>query len=827
MREKKMKRMGMSAACMVLAAALLVSVPGCGPKPAQQPQTLESKGPQVSDTAWTATRFTDDSGNTIEGLERAVQGKDYWLETTKKLPASISVDEARGEITLTNGIITRVLSFAGSGRAEFYTKSYRNNYIEKELVGDAAQPETLMGLYDKPYREIYDGESILLQPEYYTVGGSRTESAMVLDSWQIYDTCEEPFSWAPNEQYGDPAAFDWPPPGKRLEVLFRAAETFPAVYQGLEVKLIYEIYDNLASMKKRVEITNRGDTTVTVGRLSTEMLGGTENMQKLMMLETSYTGGNESTMPFNTALPCACGEQPDGDPMRALDGTVHACYELGPAYQLDGGKEMTFTAFDTYELVYSTYWFEQRGLERLSMYRRLFPWITDNPLTFHSTNKLTKKLIDHVAEAGFELIIQSFGIKKDKSEKMLTTDQKVLDEYKELIDYAHSKGVSVGIYQDQYQLDQYKTSAEYGANGKGTWGTWCLASAAFDDYYDKFMNFVSYTGVDCVEIDGPYPNCVCDNGEKHRGTENCKHAVHYGYYDSQVKQWENATRLLCASLKDLGVYIQVPAWYYLNGGNKCGIGYEEIAFSQPRQEQLLYGRQIMYNASYARTMSMSWTHVPFDTYHGGGKAAAFYPYHKNMEDYNWVLAEYLGNGVTGVFRGESLYDKKTLPIIQKWTAFFKEHRGIVNADMVHINQAVCQSDDRSRSETLDTLFHVNPHNDEKGLLWVYNQSDAIMTGEITVPMYYTGLTNLTYPQVPLPGSTGKDVYQYGEYPPNYSWLPEEPDYKLPDALEGVSTGSATVVDEAGNEQIYSIDSNGNLHIQVTLQPMSFTYYIFK
>lgn len=826
MRVKRMMGFLIPVLCVVLAAVLVLTLTN-QPQKEKNTTTRQSNVPAASNTGWIATPYTGPNGMVDEGLEAAVQGKTNWIETSEPMPASITVDETKGVILLQNGAIARKIHFAGKGKTEFYTTSYRNEYTEKELMADGSNlPETLIGLYSKPYREIYRGETILEQPEFYTVGGSDDQNTFVLDSWQVFDTCEEPFTWSADQKYSDPAASPWPPKGKRLEVWFRAPDHFPEAYRALRIKLIYEIYDNLAAMKKRVEITNQGPTTVTVGRLATEMLGDSENMQKLMMLETSYTGGNESTIPFNTALPCACGNQPDGDPMRKLDETVHACYELGPAYQLDGGKDSTFTAFDTYELVYSTAWFEQRGLERLAMYRKLFPWVTDNPLTFHSTKKLTKKLIDHVAASGFELIIQSFSV-KDKSENMLSTNQKVLDDYKTLIDYAHTKGVNIGIYQAQYQLEQYKTSPAYSANGAGTWGTWCLASAAFDDYYEKFLHFVSYTGVDCVEIDGPYPNCVCDNGEKHGGTQAAKRAVHYGYFDSQVKQWENATRLLCASLKDLGVYIQVPAWYYLNGGNKCGIGYEEIAFSEPRQEQLIYGRQLMHNASYARTMSMSWTHVPFQTYHGGGKSAAFYPYHKNTEDYNWVLGQYLGNGVTGVFRGDSLYDKATLPIIQKWTAFYKTHRAIVNADIIHINQARCAGGNRSRTNSFDTLFHVNPNNEEKGLLWVYNQSDTEMTGEITVPMYYTGLTNMTYPQVPLPGSLGKDVHTYGDYPPNYDWLPaNEPDYRLPDAT-GASTGTASVTDEQGHTKIYPIDSNGNLHIPVTLKPMSFTYFIMK
>lgn len=787
--------------------------------------TVEEKQTAPSANAWTATPYTAENATVITGLEQAVQGGKYWMETTDPMPARITADEQAHTLVMENGAVSRTFYLPEAGASGFATTSYRNMYTQRELITESGAPEALVALYDKTYREIYDGMTIREAPQYFTVGGTDVSNVFVLDGYQIFDTCEKPFDWSPNERYGDPAAGDWPPKGKRLEVTFRAGDTVPASFREVSVRIIYEIYDNLAAIKKRVEITNNGAGTVTVGRLASEVLRGSDELRDLLMMETDYTNGHDGTIPFNTELPCACEKEDEGSPFRALAGQVHACYEVGPAYQLDGGKNQTFSAFNTYELVYSTYWFEQRGLERLGMYRKLFPWITDNPLTFHCTKPLSKKMIDHAAQAGFEMIIQSFGV-KDKSGEMLATDQKTLDYYKELIDYAHSKGIDVGIYQAQYQLDEYKKSPQTNQNGLGTWKTWCLAAEGFDDYFERFTNFIAYTGIDCVEIDGPYPNCPCDNGEKHQGTEHAKHAVHYGYYDSQVKQWENAVRLLCKTLRDMDVYIKVPAWYYMNGSNKCGIGYEEIAWSQPREEQLIYGRQIMHNASYARTMSMSFTHVPFSVYHAGGKSASYIPFKKNQADYNWVLAQYMGNGVTSDFRGKALYDGETLETMQKWVAFFKTHRGIVNSNLIHIRQAKNASDTvRNRADGMDMLFHANANNPgEKGLLWVYNQTDERRTATVQVPMYYTGLTNLAYPQVPVYGSLGKDVKVYGEYPPNYSWLPQtQGEYRLPEAT-GAVAGSAVFTDEFGKQAEYSIDSNGYVQLSVTLEPMSFTYF---
>lgn len=58
----------------------------------------------------------------------------------------------------------------------------------------------------------------------------------------------------------------------------------------------------------------------------------------------------------------------------------------------------------------------------------------------------------------------------------------------------------------------------------------------------------------------------------------------------------------------------------------------------------------------------------------------------------------------------------------------------------------------------DTLYHADAKNPgEKGLLWVYNQSSEVRKEIISVSMYYTRLTNMKYPSVPVKDSSGKNV----------------------------------------------------------------------
>lgn len=856
---------------------------------------------ESAEKPWVATPYHRPDGTVVEGLEAAVKGKSHWLEETAPMP--VKVTETADSVMIGNGAIERTFKIPSKGGTQFYTSSYKNTYINKELLAAERAADSYFAFYDISYDKVYSTDvysipssspryaplrthesfdkvmyedtqyslknwaDIKVQPDYFYVGGADSEKAdstFVFDSYKVFETCEKTVEWSPNPIYGDPAAEDWPPKGKRVEFNFVAGENFKSSYKDIEIKLIYEMYDNLAAMKKRVEVVNKGDSQVILAKLAPEVLNGNSDMDDLLHKESTYTIGAEMTSPIDGFLPCICGcETKDiiskdkngkvmssdymiesdwtDSPFLELDGMNHYCYETGPAYEL--AKGVAFKSFDSFELISSTYWFESRSRERLGMYRKLFPWITDNPLTMHNVNALTKATIDHVAAAGFEMIIQSYG--SDNFGQMLDVSEGNIKRTKELIDYAHSKGVTIGAYQAQYTLGSYSGGAEYGSNNLGPWtgNTPCMASAAFDDYWENFKYFITQTGIDCVEIDGPYPGSYCNNGHNHVNEDKMKnpdgsestvgnksnYAIHSGFHDSKVKQWENGVRYMTGEFRKMGKYVKVPAWYYLNGGNKCGIGYEEAAWGQPRHEQFIYGRQLMHNASYMRTMSMSWSHVPFSAYHSGGSDVNFTPFKDHKEDYDWVLGQYIGNGVTSDYRGPALYDDETLDIMKKWVSFYKQYRGIINSDMVHVSQAMYENDltpaSRAKTKSLDALMHANANNEgEKGFVWVYNQTGETRTETFKIPMYNTGLTNMEYPQLPSPGSAGKDVHSYGTYPPNYKWLPQNnSNYKMPDPT-GESSGTAVFAKDGVDVKYVKIDSNGDASVTVTMQPFTYTYY---
>lgn len=431
---------------------------------------------------FTATPYTAENGQVVEGLEEMVTkpGKESWLETTREMPTTVKVDEVNGTITMENEVIRRRFKIPEIGGTLFYTESYMNLYTEQEMLKDEIKPDVYLGLYNKGYHEIYSGESINVDPEYYYIGGNEDQNTLVFKGYEVFNECEKPFNWQPSKPYSSPVASDWPPRGKRIIFKFGGDNSWDEGFKGLEVDVIYEMYDGITAMKKRVEIKNTRSTTVTVGKMTVTTLNAKEEMKGQIHLENEFAIHQyQSGAPVDSKLPCGCKNEKPGSPFKPIKDWPHTCYHVGPAYQL--GQNETLKSFNSFELLFSTYWFELKSKEVRGMYTKLFPWITDNPITYHCTGSLTKAAINHAASAGFEMIIQSYAA-PDSSGQMLTRNQYNLDKYKDLVDYAHSKGVDVGIYQAQYLLGKYKGGSSYGTNGTGKWGTWCLASAAFDDY---------------------------------------------------------------------------------------------------------------------------------------------------------------------------------------------------------------------------------------------------------------------------------------------------------------------------------------------------------
>jgi hypothetical protein len=113
---------------------------------------------------------------------------------------------------------------------------------------------------------------------------------------------------------------------------------------------------------------------------------------------------------------------------------------VGPAVTLARGESME--SIRTWELLLDSYDRERSGLARRRMYRTIAPWATQNPVFMHLTTTdpaIVRKAVDQCAETGYEMVILSFG----SGLNMEDTSAANIAKFRELADYAHSKGIEL------------------------------------------------------------------------------------------------------------------------------------------------------------------------------------------------------------------------------------------------------------------------------------------------------------------------------------------------------------------------------------------------
>jgi hypothetical protein len=278
-------------------------------------------------------------------------------------------------------------------------------------------------------------------------------------------------------------------------------------------------------------------------------------------------------------------------------------------------------------------------------------------------------------------------------------------------------------------------------------------------------NFINYTGLSMLETDGPYGGSPCAS---------TSHEHHSGVQDSIY--WQNRLQIqFYKEMKELNVFLNVPDYnYFYQGANRVGMGYNEYQYSLPRIEDITISRQGMYDDSYNLLPSQSWMFLPIGQYHSGGSAAEFAPLEEHLLEYEWALAQYMGYGVGVCYRGSFLYDgPKSQALVTKWVSFYKKYRDILNSDIVHVRRPDLQD--------VDSILHVNPLIDNKGLIMIYNPTQYEITRSFKIPLYYTGLTTIAV------------VYHEGE---------------------GMGTN-------------YSLERDYSISININMPPQTITWYLIK
>lgn len=537
------------------------------------------------------------------------------------------------------------------------------------------------------------------------------------------------------------------------QVLVRGSEPAdapppPARTDLPEVEIHYEIYDHIPLFSKWLVVRNTTPQSVRVNHFISEVLRvveteskggsltgkpGTERYFPNLWVETDMAfGGRMSAFDDNHCVWWM------GDP----DYHTHVNYQYAPQYMLqckpcafhlpgrpsigpdaDVATGDSFESFRAFELLLDSADRERRTLAQRRMYRTIAPWTAENPLMFHKVHsdpQTVREAIAQAHEVGFEMVIMSFG----SGFNLESTDPAYRAIYKQLADEARAKGVALG----GYSLLASRGAANNKDNTQGApafFGVMpCLGTQWGRNYLHNIRQFMREAGLLVFENDGSYPGDCCAAKD---------HPGHHGLEDSQWVMWRAMTDFYKDCRAD-GIFLNVPDWYFLSGGNKCGMGYRETNWSLPRAQQEIIERQNIFDGTWSKTASMGWMMVPLSQYHGGGAAATIEPLHEHLDHYQARFANLLGAGVQACYRGPRLFDtEETKTAVKKWVGFYKKHRAILDSDIIHLR--------RADGRDLDYILHVNPALKEKGLLMVYNPLPEKVQKTLSVPLYYTGLTD--------------------------------------------------------------------------------------
>lgn len=655
------------------------------------------------------------------------QAQNDWLIDNTKYEAQIF---NKGEnVVITNGLVTRKIRMKPNAA----TVEYRN-----EMTG-----ETML-------RSIKPEAEVNIDGKIYAVGGltGLKEHGYLKNEWLdnlISDKnafqfdgyrsqpIEKKIKWSKNKEFN--LATKGYATGR--EIIMEYRHKSPEM-KKVRIYVHYEIYNGIPLISKWITIENKSDKAISIDGFKSEILAfpelenpvsSPENwLRPNLHVESDYAFGGFSAETANQTIFYEKDPEYTSQANYKMETPclLESKLKVGPAQKL--APKERFESFHTYELILNGTDRERNSLSKRKMYRLLAPWSTENPIFMHlTTTDSTKvvKAINQCAETGYEMVILSSGSGLNMEDTTAVNIQK----FKNLADYAHSKGIKLGGYSlfsnrkisDKVDVIDKNTGKPGGAKfGNAP----CLATEWGKNYFEKLKYFLEKTGFDMLEHGSSYSGDFCAS---------TSHKYHKGYEDSQWAQWKMATDFY-HWLKDKRIYLNVPDFYYLKGSNKCGIGYREANWSLPKEQQIILGRQNIYDGTWEKTPSMAWTFVPLTEYNGGGVEAILEPLDKNLDVYKAHMAQNYGAGVQACYRGSRLYDtEKTKKLVIEQIKNYKKYREILNSDIVHLR--------RPDGRNWDGFLHVDADNKEKGFLMVFNPTSEKIEEVITVPLYYTGITD--------------------------------------------------------------------------------------
>ena len=205
--------------------------------------------------------------------------------------------------------------------------------------------------------------------------------------------------------------------------------------------------------------------------------------------------------------------------------------------------------------------------------------------------------IDQCAEVGFEMVIMTFG----SGFNFESRDPAYQAQIKELADYAAVEGhrarrlLAAGQPRRGHRRRQH-------AGRAGALRRHALPGRAVGHRLSRATQELhrQQPASACWSTTAPIPATAAPS---------TNHPGHRGLDDSQWVQWRAITDFY-KWCRANGVYLNIPDWYFLTGGNKTGMGYRETNWSLPRAQQEIIERQNIFDGTWEKTPRMGWMFVP-------------------------------------------------------------------------------------------------------------------------------------------------------------------------------------------------------------------------
>ncbi|MDR3715148.1 MAG: alpha-galactosidase [Puia sp.] len=667
------------------------------------------------------------AGGVSSAMAQEPSAPDDWLVRPPVQHAVAVTQDGGRELVLTNGLLRRVFRL----RPNLACVSFTNLSNGQELLR-AVKPEARIVVDGKPYN----------------IGGlyGQQENAYLLPGWvdsmdaRADDFTYRSFTLSPLQPY-----LQWQPRGwvgntKVASGIMVEFDYSNDLLPGVSVKVHYEVYDGIPLLVKWLSVANTGGHHIRLDRVVNEVLGVVEEesavegrreqmaVQHGLYVETNYAFNNSGVYHLSdqtTHWKADSGYTSQVHYRFQTPCLLEVYPEKGPGIVLNAGD--SFRSVRTAELLIDSYDRERRGLSIRKMYRVLLPWTTENPLFMHLVSRNdeeVKRAVDQCAATGYEMLILSFGSHCQPED----TSASNIRRWKALAAYAHQRGIRIGGYSlfSSRRIDDADDVIDP-VTGKPDAAAFfgsapCLGSRWGLAYLEKLKYFLSQANFDLLEQDGPYPGDVCAS---------VNHPGHQGLDDSQWRQME-LQKGLYRWCNAHGIYVNAPDWYYADGSNKAPLGYREVNFALSRDQQKILNRQNIYDGLWERIPAMCWGFVPLTEYHGGGPESVLEPLGEHLGDYRQLMMQYYGAGVQACYRGPRLYDTdSTRTVVTRVVDWYKRHRDILNADVLHLR--------RADGKEWDGIMHVSATGRERGLVMLYNPLGRAIERRVDLPLYYTGL----------------------------------------------------------------------------------------